>query len=123
MDSIIPSEKHLFSKIKVARELLRQRAEELVNEYLDIAKQAKIAGDYETAAKSLQWLLDHIPGDSDGVRVVDSSVDKTQPTAPANTQPSIQIGIQVGGVNKKKLTTTETKKLPGNVIEGETSED
>lgn len=116
MASIIPSEKHLFSKVKVAREILRERADELINEYLDVAKQAKVAGDYESAYKALQWIIDHIPADTEGNRIVDSSVDKT-PAQVGPSQPKIQIGIQLGGVKQKELPTVESERIPEKVID------
>lgn len=114
-------EKHLFSSVKVAREALRQRAEELISEFLDIAKQAKVAGDYETASKSLMWLIEHLPAESDGSRVVDVSVDKKAPVVEPQHGPKIQIGIQLGGVKQKQLPTVEAKPVT-KVLDGETTE-
>lgn len=91
----------LFSKVAVARELLRQKAEEIISMYMENAKKAQDSGDYETAAKSLQWLLEHMPADMDGVKVVDQSVDKKAiAEGPKNAGPTIQIGIAVGGMRK-----------------------
>lgn len=92
-----------FSKVKVARELLRDKADELLKMYLLVIDEARASGDYETAAKSLQWLIDHM-ADEEGNRVIERSVDKQQiviDTKP--TGPAIQIGIAVGGVGQKAL--------------------
>ena len=68
--------------------------------YMENAKKAQDAGDYETAAKQLQWLLEHMPSD-EGVKVIDQSVDKKViAEGPKNTGPMIQIGIQMGGTKK-----------------------
>lgn len=92
----------MFSKVKVARELLRERASEILDNYLDVIAKAKDAGDYETASKSLQWLIEHMPSEDDGVRVVDVSVDKKTQEVKQDTRPTIQIGINVGGVQQPK---------------------
>lgn len=101
--------KGFFTKVKIARQLLRDKAEELLAEYLDVIQKAKDAGEYETAAKELRWLLEHI-ADDEGDRMVGMSVDKQQQVLQAPTQPTIQIGIQVGGVgpakNQKALPAT-----------------
>lgn len=97
----------LFKKVHAAREALRERAEELISEYIDIAKQAKASGDYESAYKALQWLIDHIPAEEDGTRVVDRSQDKIAITDGSRSNgPQINVGIMVGGVGGKK------KELP-----------
>lgn len=88
-----------FNRVKIAREALREKAEEIIEEYLDVAMKAKDAGDYETAAKSLQWLIEHMPADDDGKGIVDTSVDKQkQQLVEKPAGPAIQIGIQVGGI-------------------------
>lgn len=92
-----------FSKVKIARQLLREKSEEILAEYLDIVAKAKDAGDYEVAAKSLQWLIDHMPADDDGSRVVDQSVDKKQEVVEKGpVGPTIKIGIAVGGLGGQK---------------------
>lgn len=97
-------QQNFFSRVRIARELLKEKSEEILREYLDVVQQAKIAGDYETAAKSLQWLLDHMPADEEGERMVEVSVDKKQEAVQRGpTGPSIQIGIQVGGSGKPQL--------------------
>lgn len=104
-------QRDFFSKVKVARELLREKSEEILREYLDIVQQAKVAGDYETAAKSMQWLIEHMPADEDGGRMVDQSIDKRQEVNQKPTGPAIQIGIAVGGVGKQ-LALPKPGELP-----------
>lgn len=98
-----------FSKVRAARELLRQRAEEVVAQYLDLVALAKEAGETEVALKALQWLIEHTPADEDGLRVIDQSADKQQLPPVKDTRPAVQIGINLGGVTKKEL--------PGEVID------
>lgn len=109
------SDHHIFTKVKIARELLREQAEEIVKLYMDNAKIAMAHGDYETAQKALQWLLEHMPSENDGTRVVDSGVDKQIQQQQGPTGPTIQIGIQVGGVPAKPI---DAPKKPTGFIEG-----
>jgi len=86
-----------IGKVGAARELLRARAEELLEQFITNAKDAQSAGDHETAAKSLQWLLEHLPADDDGARLVDRSVDKVDKAEKDRFDgPRIQIGLAVG---------------------------
>src|SRR5690348_11991394 len=71
--------KQLFSKVRAARELLRERASEILEQYLAVVAEAQAAGEYEVAAKSLQWLIEHMPKEDDGSTIVERSVDKEQP--------------------------------------------
>ncbi len=99
-----------FTKVKVARDLLRAKAEEILNQYLDNIKKMQDLGDYAGAAKSLQWLIEHMPSEDDGTRAVDGSVDKSvQQVAEKPTGPAIQIGIQVGGITPRAIQGTVTK--------------
>jgi hypothetical protein len=93
--------KGFFTKVKVARELLRDQADEILKQYLDIVQKAKDAGDYESAYKAMQWLIEHMPSEDDGTRVVDISVDKPAPVVQGPVGPAIQIGISVGGIGKQ----------------------
>lgn len=101
-----------FSKVRIARELLREKAEEIFAEYMDVLKLAKERGDHKVAMEGLQYLMDHMPSDDDGSRMVEPSVDKQQQQIQQDTRPSIQIGIQVGGVlptAKKALPPIKTE--------------
>lgn len=115
MPNITPKE--YFSKVKVARELLKERAAELLEEYLDVVRRAKESGDLETAAKSLQWLLEHMPAD-EGERIVERSVDKqadVQKQGPVG--PAIRIGIAVGGLGQKALPMPKPSDADMPVVE------
>jgi len=104
--------KGFFTKVKVARELLRSKAEDIINEYMDVAAKAKDAGDYLTAAKALQWLIEHMPSEEDGTRIVDGSVDKQITPVQGDSRPTIQIGIQVGGSAPNQLPIAKPRELP-----------
>lgn len=87
-----------FSSVRKAKEALRARANEILDNYLAVIKQAAAAGDYETAVKGFQHLLDHMP-DEDGERILDVSADKKQiESTKGNSGPTIQIGLQIGGL-------------------------
>jgi len=90
-----------FPKAKIAREELREKATELINLLIENAVEAKAAGEFETAAKSLQWLLEHMPSDDDGTKVIDTSVDKQAKTDSLPKGPNIQIGVAIGGIPQK----------------------
>lgn len=121
MEKNLPSNDRLFSKVKAARELLREKAESIINEYLDVAMRAKEVGDYKTATQALQWLLEHMPSEEDGTKVVDTGVDIKQPVVEVkNDRPAIQIGIQVGGIAKGQIAPAKPKELTvGEVIDAE----
>jgi hypothetical protein len=111
----------------MARQLLKEKAEEILEQYLRVVDEARVSGDYETAAKSLQWLIEHMPNDEDGSPIVQVSVDKkTQPTESKSNGPSIQIGIAVGGLGPdRSLKDSDLKKpreIQANIIEGETTD-
>ena len=109
-----------FSKVKVARQALRDKAEEILAEYMDTIAQAKSMGDHATAAKMLQWLLEHLPGDEDGSKMIDVGIDKNPtPVQTGPTGPTIQIGIAVGGVPNagKALPKPEVKAISGEIID------
>ena len=103
-------DRHLFVKVKAAREELAKKAGIIFDEYMDVIAKAKDAGDYETAAKHLQWLIDHMPADNEGDRMIDQSVDKKQEViSQLPVGPNIQIGIKVGGSgdDRKSLPSVE----------------
>ena len=90
-----------FSSVRKAREALRARAEELLEGYINTIKMAVAAGDYETATKAYQYLLEHMP-DEDGTRLIDQSIDKPKVEA-GSKGPSHYIGIAIGGIPQKHL--------------------
>lgn len=87
-----------FSKVEAAREALRNRSFELIKLQMRIIKLAIKKGDLETAAEANQFLLDHVPSGDTGVRVLEVSVDKKTQEVAVNSQPSIQIGFNLGGL-------------------------
>ncbi len=94
-----------FPKIREARELLLAQAEELINLKMKIARDAMSKGDFETANKCVDWLLEHMPK-SEGVTVIDPSIDKAIAKDSGPKGPQIQIGIALGGVNQKALPSS-----------------
>ena len=95
-----------FPRVAEARQALKERAIEILESYLAVIAEARAAGDHETAAKSLQWLMDHMPDDA-GERMLESSVDKPKQLEQAQG-PKIQIGIALGGINQPKQLATQT---------------
>ncbi len=98
-----------FSSVKKAREALKERANELLDLQISIIKSALAEGDFETAAKANQFLLEHIPHE-DGERLLDTTVDKQQIESKAG--PMINIGFKIGGVAQKELTPTTIEVAP-----------
>lgn len=94
--------KSTFTKIQAARQLLRERAEEILNDYLAVVNEARAEHQPEVAIKALQWLIEHMPADEDGGKPIDTSIDKNIQPVQVDSRPAIQIGIQLGGVNIKQ---------------------
>ena len=92
------SKRVYFSKVREAREKISSEALELYDMYKGLIRDAIIAQDFETASKGLQFIMDHIPADSEGTRLLDPSVDKPKQIE-GNKGPTIQIGFQLGGVS------------------------
>mgnify|MGYP001608876886 CR=1 FL=1 len=91
--------------VRRARAALLARADELLEDYLRLLKQAAAAGDYEFALKGYQHLLERLPAE-DGVRLLDVSVDKIQ-ISPQQLGPTVQIGIQLGGLARPAAALPE----------------
>lgn len=87
-----------FPKVKEAREALREKALEILEEYVQVVKAASAAGHYEVAAQSLQWLMEHMPEEA-GEKMIETSVDKPK-QIDASKGPSINIGFAIGGMPK-----------------------
>lgn len=119
MQTITP--KQFLSKVAIARQLLREKSEEMLKQYMLVIDEARASGDYETAMKGLQWLIEHAPADEAGERVVDVSVDKKQQVVDQGpVRAPIQIGIQVGGLGQHSLPNPKKpKELVGEVIDSE----
>lgn len=95
--------KRVFSsRVQEAREALRDKAMDIFEAMLTLTVEARANKDYEVAAETLKWLYDHIPSDGDGIRVIDTSVDKVKELE-TNKGPQIAIGISLGGMNHTQL--------------------
>jgi hypothetical protein len=99
---VIPSReaKRIFPKVQAAREILRERAMEILEAYLATIAEARAAGDFEVATKCLQFLMEHMP-EEEGVRLLDISVDRPREVE-SKGGPAINIGIALGGMNQPK---------------------
>lgn len=102
------------SSVKKARQALRERANEILDKYIQLAERASLFEDFETSAKIYQWLIDHIP-EEDGERLVDASVDKKQLGSGKPSGPQINV-FQIGG-------TPSLPALPEPFIESEPIDD
>ncbi len=111
--------KQIFSKVALARELLREQASKILEDYLEVVAKAKDAGDYETAAKALQWLIEHMPADEAGDRLVDVSVDKKQQQQIVQAPAPVQIGIMVGGLGQQKALPKPKDKPIVEIVDAE----
>lgn len=89
-----------FPQVKVAREALRDRANEILEAYIALSAEAKAAGDFEVASDILWKLIEHMPHE-DGERLIDSSASKPKEIE-GKQGPTIQIGLVLGGVSSKK---------------------
>lgn len=112
------SKTQYFRKVKQAREALKEKALDILNEYLQVVADARAEGNHQLAADSLQWLMEHMP-DDDGDTLLNPSVSRKQlPAAEATgTGPKIQIGIALGGVTPPKALPQVT------VVESPNDED
>ena len=95
-----PPSQVLGSSVRKAREALKTRANEILDLLIGNAKMASASGDFETAQKAYQFLLEHLPED-DGQRVIDISVDKPKQVEAGPRGPAIQIGIAVAGTGRQ----------------------
>lgn len=103
-------DKRFFSRVRIARELLRDRAEDLLEQYLIVIKDAQEKGEHEAALKAIQWLMEHMPAEEDGTKLLDTSIDKNIQPIVQDTRPAIQIGIQLGGVGVAQPKAIEAPK-------------
>lgn len=84
-----------FSKVKEAREALRDKAVELFTGYMALIQTAQAAEEFQVAAEGYQFLMKHLPKDEAGLTLLDSPVDK-QVVKTGSSGPTIQIGIALG---------------------------
>jgi len=101
-----------FGSVRKAREVLKERAEEIVRMYFETWKQALASGDFETAQKCASDLAKHIPKDEDGLTVFDIDVDKPKQVESKQSGPGIVIGVQIGGLNQKALPEVTVIDVP-----------
>lgn len=92
-----------FPRVQEAREALAEKAKMILEDYLKVVKAAQDAGDYEVAAKSLQWLMEHMPTSPEEMGMLDASIDKAKPVEQTLKTPTINIGIRLGGDGQKTL--------------------
>ena len=100
MPDIKPVPRKFFSKVTQAREALKERAIEILESYMALALEAKEKGDFETSAKILWNLMEHMPNE-EGTTLIDQSAAKPKQIE-GSTGPQIQIGIAMGGLPKYK---------------------
>lgn len=100
------ADKIFFPRVKEARELLRQRAAEILERQSIIIDLAMAKEDYETAGKLNQWLIEHMPKGDDGETIIDESAATPKELSSGPTGPTIQIGIQLGALPPPKQLTS-----------------
>ncbi len=103
-----------LSKVRAAREVLRERAVELIEAYISLAAEARAAGQFDVSSEILWKLIDHIPKD-ELQGIIDSPSSKP-PELTQSTQPLIQIGIALDSNHKPKALSAV------NIIDLETDE-
>lgn len=89
-----------FSSVKAARDIIRERAEEFVESYIELVAEARSKGNFDVAEKALWKLIEHAPAGTDGERVIDASAAKPKEITSGPTGPTIQIGISLGQQQK-----------------------
>lgn len=113
-----PGQLGYFSKVKEAREVLKERAREILDNYLATIQDARLAGDFETASKGFQWLMEHMP-EEEGSRMVDISIDKPKQVEGSKAGPIVQIGFKLGGMEPAIEAQVVRKELPNGEEEEE----
>lgn len=108
-----------FSRVKEAREALKDKALELHALYMSIITEAIAKSDLETAMKATQWLIEHMPAE-DGVAMVDVSVDKPKQVE-GKSGPSVNIGFALGGLGEARtlLPAVTIDVEPAGVLDAE----
>lgn len=98
--------------MNVAREMLKERAEEILGEYIDTAKAARDAGEFEAAGKMYWNLIEHMPSDNPNERIVDTSVDRVPKQVDSKPSgPVIKIGLALGGLPQQKQLEKKTVEV------------
>lgn len=100
-----PSGSKGFPRVKEAREALKAKAVALLEQYEKAILEAIASGDAKAAMEGIQWLMAHMPED-DGVKLIDTSVDKDKSSDSKGGGTSINIGFSLGGVSNQKAIGT-----------------
>lgn len=101
-----------FPRVREAREALRAKAMEIYETQMRIVAEALAAQEYEVAAKANQFLMAHLPPDSDGTRLIDADIDAPGRPGRDAMGPSIQIGFQLGGMTAPPKALPTVIELP-----------
>lgn len=119
MSSPIPPQRGLtpiggnyFPSVKKARAILMQRADEILSKYIVMIDMAVSAGDFETANKAYQFLIEHMPKE-EGEAIISESAAKPRVVESGNRGPIIQIGVKVGGTFKELPEPVTIDVKPG----------
>lgn len=96
-----------FKRLREVREMLRQQAAELIAEYMVTAKEAREAGEFEAAGKMIWNLIEHMPAEEDGTKLVDVSVDKQPKIDNKKTDNRIQILLAPTAPMVRQLPTKQ----------------
>ena len=109
MDTLVPVGGAYFkASVKKARQRLMERADEIIEKYLKMIDMAIAAGDFETANKGFQFLVEHMPKE-DGESIITESAAKPKQIADNSFKgPVINIGVKVGGTTKEALPEVTT---------------
>lgn len=94
------------ASVKKARARLMDRADEIITKYIALADKAASNGDFESAAKILQFLIEHMPKEEGESIIAESAAKPKQIVESGNKGPVIQIGVQLGGLNEPKQLPT-----------------
>lgn len=113
----MPTPKEPFAKVRFAREKLKAQAEELLDDYIQTIRMARAAGDFETAQKGFQWLIEHMP-EEEGERMIEVSIDKPKQIE-GHAGPTISIGFALGGVPQTKQLEAPTITVIPSKVEHE----
>lgn len=106
-----------FSKAIEARQVLSDRAVDIIEAYLALASEARAAGDFEVAADILWKLIDHMPR-VESVGIIDSPA--SQPVEDSGSKgPQISIGVQLGGMTRLPITLEAQNPIEAEIIKVE----
>src|SRR3990167_5651973 len=90
------------ASVKKARQRLMDRADEIIQKYFKMIDMAMAEGDFETANKAFQFLVEHMPKE-DGEAIITESAAKPKQIESGPSGPIINIGVVVGGSSKPEV--------------------